>query len=422
MRRPVAGPVTRRAALGGAIALAGLGPARAAAGSFRRGIGVHSLMNWGALEPSRPDLYTFRPFSGPDYDLPDALLKEVATAGFDFYRLTLDPGPFLQLTGPARDALDAHLVATVRWLLRHGIGVMVDLHGNTQVPAYDPQKIIASADSPLFKSYVALVRRTAKVLAGLGRKPIAFELMNEPPYGYDPESRARWQGMIQTLHAAARAEAPDMLLVLTGSHGGDREGLADLDPAPFKGSRVLYSFHYYEPYEFTHQGVSDGDSVAPVRQYLSGMPYPANRTPKPVIEARVTTNIESDRSLSASKRVLVKRRADSVIDAYVRDGFDRATITRHFQGVSDWAAKHGLRGDQILLGEFGACRSYDNHRAADAASYEAWISDIRKEAEARGFGWAIWALTGTGGMALNATDGGDSLDPGSLCALGLKCR
>jgi hypothetical protein len=84
---------------GASLTLAGVGPARAAAGSFRRGIGVHSLMNWGATEPGRPNLYTFRPFSGPDYDLPMPLLREVATAGFDFYRLTLDPGPFLQLTG-----------------------------------------------------------------------------------------------------------------------------------------------------------------------------------------------------------------------------------------------------------------------------------------------------------------------------------
>ncbi len=93
--------------------------------------------------------------------------------------------------------------------------------------------------------------------------------------------------------------------------------------------------------------------------------------------------IDADRRPLGAAAPPDPRRAASVIDGYVRDGFDRATIARHFQGVSDWATKHGLRGDQIFLGEFGACRSYDNHRAADTASYEAWIADIRKEAEAR---------------------------------------
>lgn len=411
--------IDRRGLLAGLALLPAAADASEAA--FRRGIGIHALLNWGAPDPARPGRYLARPFAGPDYDLPEALLRAVAAAGFDFARLTLDPGPFLQLTGADRDALDGLLVATVRRLQHLGLKVLVDCHPNTQVPAYDPQVLIAGADTPLFRSYVALVGRTARLLAGLGGPEVAFELMNEPPYGYDPETRRRWQGMAETLHAAARAGAPDMLLVLTGSHGGDREGLLALDPAPFRGSRVLYSFHYYEPYIFTHQGVPDEGEAGRYREYLSGIPYPADRVPARLVTARVEGAIDADAGLDPGERVRLRRRAVAAIADYAREGPNRAMITRHFQQVSDWAGRHGIPGGRILLGEFGACRSYDNHRAADDASYRAWIGDVRQEAEARGFAWAIWALTGTGGMALNDTDGGSALDPGSLCALGLAC-
>ncbi|GLS44528.1 glycosyl hydrolase [Methylobacterium brachythecii] len=408
--------------VGLALLLAGSATAEAGDALFRHGIGVHSLLNWGTLEPNRSDHYAARPFSDVDHELPDALLEAVAKAGFDFVRLTVDPGPFMQLTGAARDALDDRLAATVRRIQRLGLAVVVDLHSNTQVAAYDAQAIIATADSALFRSYVALVRRTARLLAGLARTDVAFELMNEPPYGYDPESRRRWQGMMETLHAAARAEAPEMTLILTGSHGGDREGLLALDAAPFRGSRVLYSFHYYEPYDFTHQGVPEEGIAGRYRQYLSGMPYPAASVPRAAVEAGVRANIDADPDLDFATRLLVQRQAAAKIDTYLRAGADRTMIARHFQEVADWARRNGIHGDQIFLGEFGATRSYDNHRAASADSYQNWIGDVRREAEARGFGWAIWALTGTGGMALVSTDGGTQLDIGSSCALGLACR
>ena len=405
------------------VALLAIGSSPSFAGAeplLRRGVGIHSMLNWGALEPGKPDRYAQRPFAGPDYEVSDALLGRVAEAGFDFVRLTVDPGPFLQLTGSARDALDAHLLAVVRRLQSFGLTVVVDLHPNGQIAAYDGQALIASAEAPIFRAYVELVRRTARLLAGLKDPRLAFELMNEPPYGYDPESRLRWQRMLEALHRAARTEAPNLTLILTGSHGGDREGLQALDPTPFRDSRVLYSFHYYEPHDFTHQGVPDDRLSGRYRQYLSELPYPSGSVPRAMVEDAARSNIAGDRDLNAATRLLVRRMAAARVSAYLDADRDRDAIAGDFEVVSAWARRHGIPGDRIFLGEFGATRSYDDHRAADPISYENWIGDVRREAEARGFGWAIWALTGTGGMAIVDTDGGNDLHAGTLRALGLK--
>jgi len=194
-----------------------------------------------------PSRYVFPAFAGPNYETSDALLRNVTAAGFDFVRLTIDPGPFLQFTGTKREALDQHLRGVVERLLGNGFCVIVDFHPNSQVPKYAPEKLVQAVDDPLFIAYAGVIRRTAHLLATLRTNRVALELMNEPQYGWDPATTERWQRMLE--------QAPDLLLVLTGARGGDIKGLHVVNPEPFAGSRVLYSFHYYEPHDFTHQGV-----------------------------------------------------------------------------------------------------------------------------------------------------------------------
>src|ERR1700733_9000302 len=68
---------------------------------YHRGVAIHNMMNWAAVEPSNPGRYVSPAFIGPNYETSDALLRHVAAAGFDFIRLTIDPGPFLHFPAPA---------------------------------------------------------------------------------------------------------------------------------------------------------------------------------------------------------------------------------------------------------------------------------------------------------------------------------
>ncbi|WP_410825897.1 glycoside hydrolase family 5 protein [Methylobacterium sp. sgz302003] len=386
---------------------------------FRRGVGVHSMLNWAQVEPADRTRYRSAPFDAPAYDLPDALIANVRAAGFDFVRLTVDPGPFLQLSGAPREALDAKLLGTVRRFLAAGLAVMVNLHANSQVPRYDSVNWLHAADSPVFRDYLALVERTARLLAGLNSPAVAFEPINEPPYGYDAASVKRWQAMAEMLHAAVRRGAPDMLVVLTGARGGNRHGLLALDPTPFRGSRVRYSFHYYEPYAFTHQGVVSNQPNAVHWRYVSDFPYPTASVPAAFVLDTVKANVEAEPGLDPMTRRRTVAAARSRTAAALAEGFDRRQIDAAFDEVAAWAARHGVDRTQIFLGEFGVCRTYGRYRASDPISYEAWLRDVHEAAEARGFTWSVWALTGYGGMALVSEDGASTLDGASLRALGL---
>lgn len=388
---------------------------------FHRGVAIHNMMNWAAVEPSDPNRYAFPAFAGPNYETSDALLRNVAAAGFDFVRLTIDPGPFLQFTGAKREALDQHLKAVVDRLLRNGFCVIVDFHPTSQVAKYAPDKLVQGEDDPLFLAYAAVIRRTTHLLTMLHTNRVALELMNEPQYGWDSATAARWQRLLEHLHREARAEAPELLLVLSGARGGDIKGLLALDPKPFAGSRVLYSFHYYEPHDFTHQGVkSDTPSARPWR-YISGLPYPAQSADPDRVWQRIQQNVLNDPSIVLpEQRRLALQQVHERVASYMASGFDRRQIASDFDSMRAWAELHGIDPRSILLGEFGVTRTYGMYRASDPVSMEAWLRDVRSEAELHGFRWAFWALTGYGGMALVERDGGDRLDPVSLRALGLN--
>src|SRR5262249_34384723 len=184
---------------------------------FERGVAIHNMMNWAAVESADPGRYSWPPFVGPNYETSDTLLRNLAKAGFDFIRLTVDPGPFLQFTGKQRDLLDRHLATLTERLLARGLGVIVDFHPTPHVPAYAPEKLVQAIDAPLFASYAAIVRRSAALLSSLRSSKVALELMNEPQYGWDRPTTERWQAMLELLHTAARSEARELPIVLTGT-------------------------------------------------------------------------------------------------------------------------------------------------------------------------------------------------------------
>lgn len=415
--------LTRRgllAAAAGVATLAAASPLRAAGPVFRRGASIHNLLNWATVEPADKTRFAWPPFAGPAHQTPDAILRNLVRAGFDFIRLTIDPGPFLQFEGEKRDALDGMLLTQVRRLLDAGFGVIVDFHPVSQVPAYAPELITAALGSPLFTAYADMLARIAGRLSALETPRVALELMNEPQYGWDAGSTARWQAMLAELHARARQAAPKLPIVLSGARGGDKDGLLALDTAPFRGSDVWWTFHYYAPHVFTHQGVKADQGDARFWRYISSLPYPAAGADRAATLDHIARQIAAEPGLSAAQRGAALRGAKAAATAYLDSGFDRAAIWRDFRTVSDWAARSGVDRSRILLGEFGVTRTYGPYRAADDGARERWLTDVRVEAEANGFAWALWAVTGYGGMALVETDDATTFDAVQLRALGLR--
>ncbi|MCC7347802.1 MAG: hypothetical protein IT538_10445, partial [Variibacter sp.] len=133
---------------------------------FRRGIGIAHALGWAQPQTPGGPRYAASPFSDAARRLQPDTLAALRRNGFDFVRLAVDPGPFLQFNGRERDELDALLLREIEAFLAAGLGVIVDFHPADGVAAYAPTAF-AHAGSEAFVSYVAMLVRTAALLRSL---------------------------------------------------------------------------------------------------------------------------------------------------------------------------------------------------------------------------------------------------------------
>lgn len=408
---------SRRSVLAGLAGLATLGPVRAASRSgrdiplFRRGIGVSHALGW--AEVRSDGSYGDAPFAAPRFRFDAGQRQAIRKAGFDFVRLAVDVGPFLALQGTARDQLDDLLIGTVRTLLDADLGAIVDLHPSAMNPAYRPAALTAGLDAPAFRAVLALQQRLARLLealaesrAGSGFPRLAFELMNEPEV-----PQAAWQPMLEATYRAARTGSARLPLVLGGGSMNSAAALTAIDTRPFAGgARLIYTYHDYAPWQFTHQGVRGSPAHA-----LDAIPYPA----PPSADAMVAATRQRITGLGLNGAALDEAdKAERTLARYA--GFERSNLETRFRQVNAWRLAEHLPAHAVLLGEFGVHRTAYMDTPKGAAARERWLRDMRELAEAQGFAWAAWTYAGTGGFALAEGETGPGFDAATLRALGLR--
>ena len=246
-------------------------------------------------------------------------------AGFDFVRLNLQAFKHMD----AQNRLEPQWLAKLDDVVRHaqaeGLGVILDEHD------FD----VCSQDVGVCRTRLsAFWQQVAPRYAGAPRD-VAFELLNEP---HDKLNGDVWNDMFAQLLATVRTSNPNRIVLVGPTHWNS---LADLPLLKLPADpNLLVTFHYYEPFHFTHQGATwAGEEV----KKLHG----------------ITWGTDTDR-------------------AAVRDDFDK---------VAAWAAANHR---PILLGEFGA---YDKS-GTPLDLRVAYINADRSEAERHGFGWAYWQFEG----------------------------
>ena len=389
---------------------------------LHRGVGVHEWLNWSPVNADKS--YVWPPYrsiadwlSGarPASDWPagDQFVR-IRALGFDFIRLSVDPGPLLATNGKKRqEALDI-LQADVKQVVASGLKVVFNLQAVSQVPAYSMDLVNAGSSSPGVARYRQMTVDVARMLAGIGADKVALEPFNEPAYyTCDTGGHGDWQKVMTAEVEAIRAVSPDLTIVATGACGGSVTGLIDLDPT-FDDSNILYSFHMYDPHTFTHQRLDDP------QMFGSGLPWPpGSSTPDQVIAA-LKARMDAagvDAAAQAANLQLIA----PIVSKYFRDNWDEAALAARFDDAVNWAKDHAIPPQRLFMGEFGAILMSDDGRtgAADADRLR-YLTDVRSDAEARGIVWSIWEYSNPYGMTVILPQGPAVPDPELLTALGLQ--
>lgn len=404
-----------------ALCLAVVG-ARAAPLPLHRGVGVHDWLNWSPLEPDGS--YRWPPYrsekewlggSRPLSDWPEGdEFKRIKSMGFDFIRLTVDPGPLLASEGAKRRQALKVLSDAVEHVTSSGLRVVFNLHAVSQVPAYSIELVQGGADSEGVARYREMVKDVARMLVGAGTGQVAFEPYNEPAYyPCDASGSDDWQRIMAATVRDIRSVSSDLTIVATGACGGSITGLTNITP-DFDDPDIYYSFHMYEPHAFTHQRSERPGG------FFSGLPWPASKGTVEAVRAALMQRMDAA-GLSPAEKLVNMAEAQATISGYFRENWGEKQLEARFREATEWAGRHGIPTDRLFMGEFGAMlMSRDGRSGAFDADRLRYITAVRTLAEQYHIPWSIWEYSNPYGMSLIQPEGPAVPDGALLKALGLK--
>ncbi len=248
--------------------------------------------------------------------------ERIRQAGFNAVRLPVRWSAHARMEAPY--SIDARFLVrvdqVVGWALKRGLVVVLNIHHYEELavnPADHEQRFLAlwQQISEHYKDFP---------------ETLFFEPLNEPNGAM---TAATWNKFSGEALAVIRKSNPGRTVIIGGVNWNAYDQLEYLE-LPLHDDHIIATYHYYNPFQFTHQGAEWVSGSAP----WLGTTWDASDSQK-------------------------------------------ADVTIQFDSVAAWAKTRNL---PVYMGEFGA------YSKADSASRALWTSFVAREAEARGFAWAYW--------------------------------
>ncbi len=306
-----------------------------------------------------------------------ALMSRV---GLRHVRLCVAPRVIMESTsGAVIEERGKQLEAAIERFHRAGLLVMVDIHNEERAAELDPA---------WQEAFVRFWGALAKRLSRFDPELTILEIINEPVFDKREEE---WNTLNGRLATVIRQNAPEHTIVTSGPNWGGIDGLKKLKLLPDKN--VIYSFHCYDPFAFTHQGATwAGDAVKPLRN----VPYPSS----PEAVEPLLVSLESS---PASKKLL---------ETYGKERWNKEKLSARFRQGIDWGVRNQV---PLYCGEFGVFPPYakPEHRGN-------WFRDFGEVLAENRIGWAVWGWDEGFGLARKKVNGKPVVDAVVAQALGLK--
>lgn len=226
-------------------------PAVQASAPIPQPLPVGTCINMGnSLEPETENAWGGKRISADDF-------QRIKAAGFETIRLPVRWHTKSKNEAPytVSPSYMKRVEQVVDWALAANLNVILNSHHFD--PIYDDPKGTAAWHGGVWK-------QIAERFADRPEDRLWFELENEPHKNLDDSN------LLETLApalAAVRATNPTRAVIIGGEEWSGIDSLATLELPD--DANIHPTFHYYSPFDFTHQGASwTGDAMPPVgRQY-----------------------------------------------------------------------------------------------------------------------------------------------------------
>jgi endoglucanase len=309
-------------------------------------------------------------------------LDALAAAGLKFVRLPVEPEDYWDWErSEFRDGGEAALLTAVEEVLAAKLAVIFDCH---------PRDAAWSTPSPegRFERLEAFWADMSVVAAKTDPERVFLEIMNEPHDIKDAQVWPRGQARIAEI---IRSACPKHTLIATGDEWGSIDGLDRL--TPLTDRNVVYSFHFYDPHCFTHQGASWG---FPPWKHMKGVPWPMTRE-----------------SIAPVLAAIEDPQARAALEWETREPWDLARLRRRMNQAAVWGERHEV---PILCGEYGVFAEFASREARLA-----WLRDVTAAFRTYGITSAMWDYCGGFRLATGAP-GERVLDAEVAEAIGLRLK
>ncbi len=266
--------------------------------------------------------------------------RRIKDGGFDSVRMPVRWHEYAADTPPY--TIDPGFFDRVEWAINQALTndliIVFNMHH------YDPLYANPAAEK---EKFLAMWRQIAERFKDMPNDKVVFEILNEP---HDKLTASLWNDYLREAHAIIRESNPDRYLMIGSAEWG---GLAAMNTLQLPDDdKLIFTVHYYEPFQFTHQGAEWN----PGADAWCGTRWTATDAQKNFILGRLNE-------------------------------------------VAEWAkARNNVH---VFLGEFGVYK-----KCALPEDQARWVDFIARESEKRGFSWGYWEFNaGFGAHGPNESDG-----------------
>ena len=254
--------------------------------------------------------------------LKEKYFQLIKDAGFNGVRIPIRWSTHAKIDSPY--TINNSFFSRIDWAInqafKNGLTVIINVHHYEEI-FNEPEKHRAR--------FLSLWKQISNHYL-LYPKELLFEILNEP---HNKLTSSLWNQFLDDAIKLVRKSNPNRTLVIGTANWGGISGLSDL-VLPENDTNIIVTFHYYNPFHFTHQGA----------EWVTG----------------------SDRWLGIKWQGTVDEK-----DAVIQD----------INTAVSWANDKNV---PLFMGEFGT------YNKADDISRYTWTKFVSSEAEKRNISWAYW--------------------------------
>lgn len=284
-------------------------------------------------------------------------IEYIASLGFDHVRVPVDYNVLEDEAGVPIESGFKYLTNCCEWCKKHGLHMLIDLH-ECYGYSFDPLKKDMDRrkffyDDALQERFLNLWKKIAEAFKD-EQATVAFEPLNEVVL---QEVHEAWNAVVKKYIKLIRSICPDVYIVIGGVMYNHVSNVKLLDPPA--DDKIVYNFHCYEPFLFTHQGAYWVDYMP--ADFRISYPLP----------------IEDYRRIS--------KEAIDVSDGVIFRDDVKELSPEFFEIIFKEAVEVAAKYDAPLYcGEYGAIDLSDNPSKIN------WLRDIHTAFKNNGIGRALW--------------------------------